>query len=199
MQFIVYAAFGATAAGGAVYEMVRRQRARRRVAAGGSRLDDNALVTLRGTVHPGAGILIAPLSGQPCVAYRACVRVYDPSTRPRITVHERSELAGFTLWSHAGPLPVEGDRLELSFKAREFRMRDNDRARALVAALGLPYQPDVTTCDEVIVAPGQTVTVHGVVRVVTVPAEHVDIDFRDAARATRIVGDEHHPLVIADI
>jgi len=194
--------FAALAAGGAVREVVRRVRARRRVAAGGRTLEDNALVTLTGTVHPLAPLLAAPLTARPCIAHRTRARVYDPNARsqgrPPVTTHTRSELVRFELRSSAGNIVVDGDRFELDMRLREIRRRYIAREQAFLQGTGLPYHPDSVTCDQAIVAPGQTITVHGVVRVEVATAGAGETGFRDVARAMRIVGDERHPLVITD-
>ncbi|HTR53285.1 MAG TPA: hypothetical protein VMJ10_21465 [Kofleriaceae bacterium] len=187
----------------AVREVVRRVRVRRRIAAGTRELEDNALVTLTGTVHPLAPLLTAPVTGASCVAHRTQARVYDPNARhqgrPPVTTHTRTELIRFELRCAAGNVLVEGDRVEIDMRLREIKRRYVAREQAFLEGTGLPYHPDSVTCDQAVVAPGQIVTVHGVARVEAVPTSTVETGFREVATAMRIIGDARHPLVITDV
>jgi len=202
-NFPLVGLLAALAVGGAAREVVRRVRARRRIARGSRELEDNALVTLRGTVHPLGSLLVAPVLGTSCVAHRTEARVYDPNARSQgrrpVTTHARTELVRFELRCAAGNVLIEGDRVELDMRLRELRWRHVQREQAFLQGSGLPYHPDSVTCYQAVVVPGQKVTVHGVVRVEAAPASADETGFREVARVVHVIGDERHPLVITDV
>ena len=201
MNAILPLVFGLLAAGGAIAESVRRARIRRRVAGGSGVIEDNALVTLRGAVGPLDRLLVAPLSGRQCLAYCARAHVYDAGARrvgrPLVTTHARTNVAAFELQTASDRVLVEGTHVALAMRARTVK-QDPARAHAFVTSLGLVYQPDMTSCDEIVILPRQVVTVHGVARMEVAIDTAAESGFREIPRRVRVVGDERHPLLIAD-
>ena len=201
LNLILPLVFGGVAAAGGIAEAVRRSRARRRVAAGSVVLGDHVLVTITGYASEVGPALAAPLTGRRCLAYCARAHVYEPGARragrPLVTVHARTELAGFELQGPAGAVRVEGSQVELAMRPRKVP-RDHARQQAFVAGFGLPYQPDLISFDEIVVLPGQLVTVHGIARLeVDAGASH-ETGFREAPRRARIIGDDRHAVLLTD-
>src|ERR1700733_1938905 len=110
---------------GAVTRSRRRAARRAAIAAAPSEFEDNAIVTFVGTVKLVGEPLIAPLSGKPCVAYRAVARAYSlraPAMLARPFAGSARKLEqevvdveriSFVLATKSGDVIVEGETCEL--------------------------------------------------------------------------------------
>lgn len=175
---------------------LRRARARRERLAMPDRLDDHALVTLRGMVKLLGPHLVAPLSGRACVAYRAAARTFSPTmagTRREVDAEEiEIAMTPFLLVTKHGEVIVDGDSCELPVHSAPIIPRKIHLEQKFMERFMLIGAPKEAGFDEVVVKPGMKIAVHGVVREEVVPAGG-ETGFREAPKQLRISGE---PIVI---
>jgi hypothetical protein len=177
---------------------VRRLHAmRRRMQDAPQQILDHAAVTLTGTVRPVGEPLVAPLSGRPCVFHRSTARTYRPGPRNSRILdgeHTRVELVPFVLVTREAEVLVEGEFAQTPAVARAIIPRKIRLERKFLA----DYAPDKDArgsgFDEIVIAPGATVSVHGIARVEVAPAQAAG--YRETGMRVRLVGDGEHPLTI---
>lgn len=175
-----------------------RARARKRLRDGADKLADGEPVTLRGTVRALEPLLEAPLSGKPCVAFEAHLKIFEMHGRNRILVDDayQLKLASFVLETAHGPVIVEGEFAELEMPAVPLIPRKLERERAFARAHGkTEVSLRAASTEELVVEPGSKVAVHGVVRFEANP--DADAGYRDAPPRVRLIGHDKHPLTIA--
>lgn len=196
--FVGIAALGATLT--AVSRAQHRAAIRRKMLAAPRTFEDNALVTLTGTAKLVGEPLIAPLSGRPCIAFRASARTYRLSAsqrKQRELDQEVTEIVmtPFVLVTADGDVEVTGDTCELPIRSAPIIPRKLDRERDFMIRAALIGTPKDSGFDEVVIQPGAKVLVHGIARkeLATTGAE---TGFREAPTQIRITGDEAHPIAI---
>lgn len=183
-------------------EVRRRARARRRMLDGAHSVADRSLVTMTGTVRLIGEPLLAPLSGTACVAHRSRARMYahNSSAFARRLIGEEARVASipFALVTSDGELIVDGKHVELAIRPRAVQVREIAREIAFLREVGLTKDPANTSFDEVVIAAGMQITVHGIAQVETTAAAAGEVEYREAPSRTRLIGDEHHPLTISE-
>jgi hypothetical protein len=195
---VIAAALTIARAAHAIAQLARaRVRLRKRLAMGSPTLADGALVTVTGTVQLLGKPLIAPLSGNPCVAHQSRARVYDASSGPKQLIDEqvRHGLTPFVLVTQSGEIVVAGTAADLAIRPSPVIPRRMERERAFLREVG--HHDDImrASFDEVLVAEGMKITVFGVSLVELTPGES---HYRETASRMRLTGDESHPLTIRE-
>jgi hypothetical protein len=198
--------------------LVRRTRSRAvlraKLEAAPSEFEDNAVVTLTGTVKQLAEpLLVAPLSGRPCVAFRAVARSYtmrEPGSAvlvglamgaamKRVRVLDREvesvEMVPFVLATKTGDVIVDGTTCELLVAAEPIIPRKLEREKKFLAAMQLETAVRDAGFDESRVEVGAKIKVHGVSRS-ELAAHGGETGFREAPTRIRLTGDDAHPLTI---
>jgi len=141
-----------------------RPRARRRN--GTVTIVDRQRVTLTGTVRPTGALLVAPLSGKPCVAYEARALMGELLGE----VVER-RMISFELETGAGVLIVDGIEADLVVPRDPLIPRQLDRETAfLVAHVGGALDLESTSFEERRIEAGREVAIQGVIVVGSTPA-----------------------------
>jgi hypothetical protein len=185
----------------------RRHAARRAaIAAAPSEFEDNAIVTFVGTVKLAGEPLIAPLSGKPCVAYRAVARAYSLRSAGAVMMLGRSlgrqlehevvdvEMISFVLATESGDVIVEGETCELLLPMLPLIPRKLELEQSFLDRAGLDVHARYAGFDECRVEVGTKIKVHGVSRSELATAG--ETGFREAPTQIRISGDDAHPLTI---
>ncbi|HUJ63730.1 MAG TPA: hypothetical protein VLX92_34760 [Kofleriaceae bacterium] len=183
---------------------IGRARARRRLREAPTEVSDRSMVTVSGVVRALDPPLVAPLSGTECVLHQSRARVYTPrgwsSLRRGGRAIEREvvklELVPFVLVTETGEVIVDGDRAELTCRPWPIVPRKLERERAFLDAAGLAVHPSAAGFDEIVVAPGTRVSVHGLATIEIAPDAGGEAGFRTAPQRVRLVGDAAHPLTI---
>jgi hypothetical protein len=195
---------------GATRRLLERRRARSQLVSRPDLADladpeDGTVVRVTGTVRavdsgdaePGPDLLRAPISGTPCVVYRARVtRSGTTSSKPR----ESLAMVPFVLERDTGErVTVEGAHALLDLPntlARAKSSDDRDRRATFLLLHGFPASAP-GAFDEVIVTVGMRVTVAGLVMKEPGGVPDGEAGYRDGAKpALRLAGDLAHPLVI---
>ena len=153
---------------------------------------EGSLARVTGVIEATKHVLIAPLSGLECVAYRARA---DSRTQPLIVPVVSMKLARLSV---AG-IDIEADSAELDVPAVPLfpSPEQRDRYDAFLARLGLerhgPAFSGGATFDETVITDGMRVTVVGTVMHAGAEASG---DYRSSEHRWKLVGDREHPIVI---
>ena len=161
---------------------------------------DGTIARITGTIVAGQ-TLVAPITGRPCVAYRARVAPRGAlANRAPFGPLEELQLAPFTIDN----VHVESANTRFDLPPARLRpsVEQRDRYDAFLYKYRLwrhhtmwgKYGPEF---EEIILEPGARVTVAGLV--MHDLAEHIagEVGFRDGAPVrVRIVGNAEHPIVI---
>lgn len=128
-------------------------------------LQDGAAYLVTGRVRAVAPLVTAPLTGRACVAYVAHARVWSRLDVAGVLVDEvyASELAAFVLDSTEGELTVDTASFAVDLPRRAVCAYPRARELEFLARRGLAHYLRSTFSDEVIVAPGDRISVAGVV------------------------------------
>lgn len=175
-----------------------RARARKRLDRGQTVIQDGSVVTITGVVRPVGELLIAPLSGKPCVLYEATGRVFGKGGNPTVLVADIGEarMTAFELETADGVVRVEGDRAETDIPTLVLFPRQLDREQAfMVAHDQSPQYLRHSSFHEVRVEPGTKIRVQGMA-IVELDASAPEGGYRDGARRVKLVAHEQHPLTI---
>jgi hypothetical protein len=180
-----------------------RRKALRALRSGSPTLADHSLATVTGKVRPAATALTAPLSGRRCIAYRAVARIYETrASRVSLVGQKRNLIAeiaearmvSFELDTVHGIVIVDGDEPNLVVPAVPVIPRKIGREGSFLAAHGTsPHETRTAGFDEVIVEPGDKISVHGLV---VVEADPNVGNYREVGQRYRIIADPDHPLTI---
>ncbi len=157
-------------------------------------IEEGAEITVTGTVSA-EELVIAPLTGQPCVLHRTHARVWD-------RLDAAANLVDEVLLVRHAPFVLEADGQAFHITgtmaiAVDIRPVDVWPHPAHAAALLAGYAPFVrsTFFDHVVVHPGERLTVTGVVaREMASDGEH---GYRETGIVTRLVGYDGRPLRIS--
>jgi hypothetical protein len=213
--FVIAILGGSVSAGiGAVWHrrtregrLVRRQL--RALPEAGPTVSAGTEVRISGIVRALDTPLLAPLSRQPCVLYRARVRAFGgngsgtsmqrqaPPKLPR--VGEDFRLQRFLVdRGAAGTVVVDSEAAELALPRTPRRALQADQCSAFQVRHGIhhSFRPVI---EEIVLSPGATVTIAGFAMFdVEAPGGSPELGFRDAPPPTlRITGSRAHPLRIA--
>jgi hypothetical protein len=121
-------------------------------------LTDGAIVTLTGVVRALDAPLIAPLSNRPCVAHRS--RIHLTGLRD----NSATESSRFVLETANGRVLVDGEYV-FDLVPSPVVPRDEGLEKRFLAGKGVPEtQHPHAGFDEIVVAPGATAVVRGVIR-----------------------------------
>lgn len=190
---------------GAVSRSRRRAVLRAKIAAAPSEFEDNAIVTFAGIVKAVGDPLIAPLSGKPCVAYRAVARAYSLRSSGAVMVARSFgrqleqkvvdvEMILFVLATESGDVIVEGETCELLLPMLPLIPRKLELEQSFLDRAGIDVHARYAGFDECRVEVGAKIKVHGVSRSELAAAG--ETGFREAPTQIRISGDAAHPLTI---
>jgi hypothetical protein len=194
-------AFVAIAAGvRAIQASQRRAAIRAKMLAAPATFEDNALVTLTGTAKLTGEPLIAPLSGKPCIAFRASGRTFKSSRSHRKLaqvdqeVHE-IRMTTFVLVTNDDEILVDGDVCELPIRGLPINPRKLEREHEFMIRTSLLGGPQDAAFDEVVIPDGAKIMVHGVARkeLATTGSE---THFREAPTQIRMTSDGAHLITI---
>ncbi len=182
---------------GYTVEMTRRRRAaERRLDRGLGNFSEGEEATIVGTVVAIGEPLAAPVSGKPCVAYRA--RVWNGhinfSTDPVLT---RTRAVPFELDTADGIVQVVAEHAELVFDERPLIPRRVERETAFAQECGVVGTMSDINCAEVCVEVGSKVSVHGVVSMdVAMPG--TESGYRDRVAKLKLGPHPEHALTIGE-
>jgi hypothetical protein len=191
-KLLVVAAAGLVGLVGAINTSRKRAAVRAKMLAAPSTFEDNAAVTFTGTVKPLGELLVAPLSGKPCVAYRALARIYGVRGGLRLERElAETKMVPFMLATKHGDVLVDGDQFQLLARGEPIIPGNVERERRFLALEDMRG----TGFDELRIEPDAKITVHGIARQEL--AEHGgETGFREAPTQIRLTGDDAHPLTI---
>jgi hypothetical protein len=175
-----------------------RRAAKNRLTKAIAELRDGEAVSLSGTVVAGSALLEAPLSGKSCVYWAATARMFRLERRKAVLLGEThaAKLVSFRLETADGVVHVEGEAAETELPSISVIPRKIDRDRAFLTAQGHEWQLASTAgFNEVTVAPGDKISVHGVV-VIERAAAVGEAGYRDEAARIRLVDHPAHRLTL---
>ena len=202
VKLIIALGIGLAAAVAAVAQMMKHAGARKRMRAGHKEIADHTVVTLTGTVRLLGEPLIAPLSGTPCVLYRATARLLGATNRSvgLRTVDQvitKTEMIRFVLATRDGDVVVDGIEAEVPVRGTPIIPRKLAREQAFLDAQHAATAAQDAGFDELSIEPGMKISVHGIARVeISTGAGTGEAGFREAPPVVRLVGDDRHPLTI---
>ncbi|HEX7699856.1 MAG TPA: hypothetical protein VF403_04015 [Kofleriaceae bacterium] len=194
-------AFVAIAAGvRAVRAAQHRAAVRAKMLAAPATFEDNAVVTLTGTAKLVGEPLTAPLSGKPCIAFRATARTFKNLRTPRriaMIDQEISEerMTSFVLTTKDGEVIVDGDVCELPIRSAPIIPRKLDREREFMTRVELAGDIHTAGFDEVVIPDGAKIMVHGVARK-ELATDGGETNFREAPTKIRMTSDGAHLITI---
>jgi len=162
--------------------------------------EDNALITLTGTAKLVGEPLIAPLSGTPCIAFRATGRTFKSShSRRKIAEIDQEvseiKMTSFVLVTKDDEILVDGDVCELPIRGAPVIPRKLDRERDFMVRGALVGLPKDAGFDEVVIPDGAKIMVHGVARKELAEAGG-ETHFREAPTRIRMTSDGAHLITI---
>lgn len=174
-------------------------KARRRLHAGSTRLEDRAIVTLTGVVRALGEPLVAPLSGKPCVACRSFAS-WVPDRRvggDRGGALAHTDAQPFELVTDEGPVIVDG-ALDFAIRPAAVVPCKLERQARFLAMHGQSVEfMQRAGFEEILIAPGDRISVQGMVMIEASPVGG-ERGFRDTAVAIRLVPHDDHPLTIGE-
>lgn len=160
---------------------------------------EGEIATVRGKVRGIGDLLEAPLSGIPCVAYSAFVRVNEIGVmqwgNQLVTKVTDRRVVPFELETCDGVIYIDEPEVELALRVRPIIPRRLERERAFLAAhaaIGIDIR--TSSFEERRVEPGMVVAVRGLALVDVDPI--TERGFRDAPSRRRIVPHDTTPLTI---
>ena len=161
--------------------------------------EDNALVTLTGTTKLIGDPLTAPLSGRSCIAFRATARTYKNQRRGKMSEIDQEVtemvMTPFVLVTDNEEILVDGDVCELPIRSAPIIPRKLDRERDFMIKAALIGLPKDAGFDEVVIAAGAKVMVHGIARK-ELAESGGETGFREAPTKIRITGDQNNLITI---
>lgn len=169
-----------------------------RMDAAPTELRDGDAVTLTGVVIAGDQVLEAPLSGTTCVFWSVEARVIERQQRKvKVTdAFHASALARFVLETSHGKISVEGEAAETELAPRAVIPRRIEQERAFLRRYGRdPYFARTSGFDEIAVAPGERISVYGVVIIERALVEG-EAGYRDEGVTIRLVDHPAHRLTL---
>jgi hypothetical protein len=179
-----------------------RQRAaiRAKMLAAPQTFEDNALVTLTGTAKLIGDPLIAPLSGKPCIAFRASGRTFQTSRTHRKLREIKQEVSEirmttFVLVTKDDEILVDGEVCDLPIRSTPIIPRKLERERDFMLRAELLGAPQDAGFDEVVIPDGAKVMVHGVARK-ELATGGSETHFREAPTKIRMTSDGAHLITI---
>jgi len=139
--------------------------------------------------------VVAPLTGEPCVAHFSVARVFTQLDflGALIDAIEVFDVAPFMLDSPDGPVFVV-DRPARVFLPRVDAYPDAEIAVRFLHRRGLAEYARSTFFEHAVIRPGTPVSVSGVITREAAPA--LEAGFRDASMRTRLTGYGKHPLML---
>jgi hypothetical protein len=149
-------------------------------------------------VRPLDELLVAPLSGAPCVLHRSHARVV--ANEGHVEHDEAVEAASrFAIDTPTGRVIVE-EAPALAIGASPVIPRDEQRELALLARLGIPLHVHrYAGFDEIALRPGTTIVIRGMVKIELDPSSTAERGYRDnVPTVIRLVGGPDAPLTIRD-
>jgi hypothetical protein len=184
---------GATAVYTALYGP--RARARKRLAAGTSTIEDHTIVTLTGIVRART-TLEAPLSGTPCVAFLALGVATHGGRYDERTPIAKQEIVPFELVTDDGVVLVDTASADIVHEPRSLIPRDIERQTKFLVEHGFDARMLRTSSfQQVAIADGDKIAVQGLALVEQVPPSDAS-GYRDTERTIRLVAHDSHPLTI---
>jgi hypothetical protein len=161
-------------------------------------LIDRDVVTLTGTVRAIEEPLVAPLSGTPCVIHRSRIHLVDvPAASGGNIVTETSR---FVLETSSGRVHID-DVPELGVVPTPIVPRSEPREKAFMKQIGVAADHHARAgFDEIVVAPGATIVMRGMIQIEQVPGSTDERGYRDdAPTITRLVSAPSAPLTIRKV
>jgi hypothetical protein len=159
---------------------------------------DGELRHTTGVVRAGESTLVAPASGRPCVAF--AVHIHEPNQREAtgslgagLGAFACVDVSAFAIECEQGILRVESQFAELHVAQERFKNDQLDGDRWLAFCEDKHASPR-STASEAIIAPGQRITLVGIVQRRPDRPRASELGYRDEAGAIWLVGDFDHPL-----
>jgi hypothetical protein len=161
-----------------------------------SELVDGGVVSLVGTVSPIGDLLVAPVSGKPCVAFTAQARVFVRGNRGRRFAgkHVDAKALPFELVAASTRVVVDPTFYQLMISLAPSIPRSLDREHAWLAG-SIAHAGDVS-CEEACIEPGARIVVRGIARCELDKTATSETGFREAPTRFRIIGDQRRPVLI---
>jgi hypothetical protein len=171
-----------------------RARARKRLAAGTSTIEDHTIVTLTGKVRA-IETLRAPLSGAECVAFVAYGKILGGQYENDIPFVTQ-EMVPFDLETKDGVVRVEVGALEIVLPALTLIPRKIDLEAKFLVAHGFDASLiRGSGFQQTVVTHGDRICVQGLALVEQAPPSDAT-GYRETTRVIRLVAHEGHPLTI---
>lgn len=187
----VISAFG----GRSWHRRVKRRRVRRELAkppALGTTTPEGAVVRVTGTVRAVDELLVAPLSGRPCVLYRSfCSVPGGPAIGD----------SRFMLDTAEGPVLVDSQHALLDIDPQRRLRVTKERREQFRLRMGVAVRSRVTGYEEYVVSPGDSVAVVGLMMLDPASEPPVaESGFReDPPPERRLTGNAEHPIVVGKV
>jgi hypothetical protein len=196
VKLIFFVCFALVGAVGGVHRVMYgpRAQARKRLRNASRELTDGAVVTLTGVVRAKGEMLTAPLSGRQAVAFSSTARIYAGEGYYRHvadSVHQQ-QMVDFVLETKEAVVEIESATAELEYAPEPLIPRKIQREQAFLRAAGHNVHPRSSSFDEVVIAPGMKVSIHGVVRIEVAGAE----GYRETGKRIVLASHPAHPLTI---
>ncbi len=153
-------------------------------------------VVLTGTTRLVGEQVIAPLTGEPCIAHRSRARVFTrlDHTGDLLGNVESFDIAPFVLDAPNGSVLVIDRPARIELEPALLAFLDRNRCAHFLARRGLAAYVASSFFEHAVVRAGDTITMFGVIT--REPAPALETSFRELPVRTRLTGYGKHPLAL---
>jgi hypothetical protein len=157
-------------------------------------LAEGEAVVLTGTTRLVGPHVVAPLTGEPCVAHLSRARVFTrlDHTGDLLGNVESFDIAPFVLDAPNGSVLVIDRPARIELEPALLGLLDSGRCAHFLARRGLDAYVASSFFEHVVVRAGDIVTISGVITCEPVPA--LEASFRELPVRTRLTGYGKHPI-----
>lgn len=159
-------------------------------------LAEGEVVVLTGTTRLLGEHVIAPLTGEPCVAQLTRARVFTrlDHTGDLVGNVESFDIAPFILDAPNGSVLVSDRPARIELEPALQGLLDNGRCAHFLAQRGLAAYVASSFFEHVVIRAGDSITMTGVITCESVPV--LEASFRELPVRTRLTGYGKHPLTL---
>ncbi|HEY1552660.1 MAG TPA: hypothetical protein VGG28_32750 [Kofleriaceae bacterium] len=177
-------------------DAIRQAMARAAMRRGSATLADGEIVSLTGTVVPIGDVLVAPVSGKPCVVFTAQARIFVGFGRNGRLVGKHVEVKAipFELVATSARVVVDPTEHRLLVPLSPSIPRSIERELAWVDSVRPPYGDP--SCEEACIEPGARIVVRGIAQRELDETATAETGFREPPTRFRIIGDPRRPVLI---
>jgi hypothetical protein len=177
-------------------DAIRRVMERAQMRRGSAALADGEIVSLTGTVAPIGELLVAPVSGKPCVVFTAQARFFLRFGRQVrfLGNHVEIKAVPFELVAPLARVVVDPTQHRLLVRLSPSIPRSFARERAWLD--GIDAQHGEPSCEEACIEPGARIVVRGIAQRELDETATAETGFREPPTRFRIIGDPQRPVLI---